>query len=76
MKCKDCKNYKPKLKFKEGNDLKGEDGFVVMWLFLLIYSIVMVIFNWKVAILGFILLFALGFLGFDTVEAIKKRLKK
>ena len=60
-------------KNKEYKNLKGVKGFVITWVILVIYSAIMIIFNWKLSLFGFIICWVLGFLGFDMIGSLCKK---
>jgi len=47
--------------------MKGKWGFIICWFALSLYSYYIVYIDWKIGILGIILSWLLGFLGFDMV---------
>ena len=51
----------------EINVKKSENGFTMIWVIILIYSVVMLFLDFKLAILGFLIVIAFGYLGFDLV---------
>lgn len=69
------KNFQEKNKIKmKWNKLKGTGGFGITWLMILIFSVVMFYYDLKIGILGFLVCIAFGFVGFDMIGYMCKKI--
>ena len=57
-------------------NIKGLSGFAIAWSILMVYSIVMNFYDFKIAVLGIIMGGLFGFLGFDMFGDLIKKINK
>jgi hypothetical protein len=56
-------------------DLRGTTGFYISWAVLVLFSFVMTFYDTKLGVMGLIISFVFGFLGFDMVDSLCKKHK-